>query len=314
MNPVANQDTAIAIVAYNRPDYLQQMMNSLDANDIPDSWRIYAYLDGGPDATQGANEQIIRDSRLGDRTTIVKRASNYGTGRHIIGARRELFDDHHFERVMVLEEDCVLGPNYVPMCTRLMDWSERTYGNVGAVTGWAMCHAPLELKLRRARMVHVTNTHWITYMMTQRCWQAIRDLLFTYEQRFLMPYNAYRDRPHVAIRNWLRSMVVGSHPKPSCPNPVPAGMPCAFDAVEYFGREVFPTGQDACTAVAMYLNGLVKLGTFINRATYIGVKGEHGTQALFDAAGFGKVVLDEMPGDVTNTEFELWTGERDHED
>jgi GT2 family glycosyltransferase len=88
MNPVTSQDTAIAIVAYNRPDYFQQMINALDANDIPDSWRIHAYLDGGPNASQDENERIIRNARLGDRITIIKRASNYGTGRNIIGARR----------------------------------------------------------------------------------------------------------------------------------------------------------------------------------------------------------------------------------
>ena len=40
-------------------------------------------------------------------TSIVQREENYGVGRNLIGARRDLFDVHGYERVILIEDDLI---------------------------------------------------------------------------------------------------------------------------------------------------------------------------------------------------------------
>jgi hypothetical protein len=310
---VAAADVAIAIVGYNRPAYFTQMLDGLAANPLPTTWRVFAFLDGGPQSTQADLTAIIKASPLAARIQIEPMPFNMGTGRNLIAARRMLFEDYGFERVMVLEEDCVIGPDYLAVCNNLMNWSQQTYDNVGAVSGWNMCFMDFEHKSLHAKHVGVSNSHWITYMMTRACWYRIRDMLHEYEARFLQPYASYKARPHVEIRKWIRNLVLKADGYRGG-NSVPMGMPGGFDAVKYFDRDVFASGQDACTAAAIYCAGMVKLSTLVNRALYIGIDGEHGNRSNFDAAGFGRMTLDPIPGDATNTNFEVWTGSVTHAD
>ena len=69
---------------------------------------IYHYIDGGPCSKQDEIKNIIDKSGV-PYTSIVQREENYGVGRNLIGARRDLFDVHGYERVILIEDDLIPG-------------------------------------------------------------------------------------------------------------------------------------------------------------------------------------------------------------
>ena len=127
--------TAIFTASFNRPDLMQELLSGLAKNiDHLEGIDVHHYVDGGPKAKQSEIEAIIKESGV-PYTSIVLREENYGVGRNLIGARRELFDVHGYERVILIEDDLIPGPNFIKTTLSLADWA-RKYADIGMVQVW----------------------------------------------------------------------------------------------------------------------------------------------------------------------------------
>ena len=69
---------------------------------------MFVYIDGGPSARQEEIKELMANSKFPD-AEIVCRVNNWGIGRHLIDARRRLFDELGYDRILLLEDDLVLG-------------------------------------------------------------------------------------------------------------------------------------------------------------------------------------------------------------
>ena len=273
--------TAIFTASFNRPDLMQELLGGL-ANNIDDleGIDVHHYVDGGPKAKQNEIEAIIKESGV-PYTSIVLREENYGVGRNLIGARRDLFDVHGYERVILIEDDLIPGPNFIKTTLSLADWA-REYADIGMVQVWNLPQQPVSED--DLDVVVPTHEHFYTYCIDVEVWNEIKETLYEYERRYLegvsyakKDWRAIRKRFMKPRYSKLRTIRQGktllnanhSHPPPFGPRL----------------KRTVPTGQDAITALALWEKGFVRLATLAPRAVMKGVDGVHSTAKVFEQLG-----------------------------
>ena len=273
--------TAIFTASFNRPDLMQELLVGL-ANNIDDleGIDVHHYVDGGPKAKQSEIEAIIKESGV-PYTSIVLREENYGVGRNLIGARRDLFDHHGYERVILIEDDLIPGPNFIKTTLSLADWA-REYADIGMVQVWNLPQQSVSED--DLDVVVPTHEHFYTYCINVEVWNEIKDTLYEYERQYLdgisytkKDWRAIRKRFMKPRYSKLRTIRQGktlldaehSHPPPFGPR---------------LKRNV-PTGQDAITALALWQKGFIRLATLAPRAVMKGVDGVHSTAKVFEQLG-----------------------------
>ena len=104
--------TAILLLGFNRVDYFSQTLGSLQANEAAHQCDLHIYLDGGEKAEQDEIVALVKASTF-DNVNYVLRDSNWGIGKHLIDARRTLFDELNYDRIILLEDDMILAPSYI---------------------------------------------------------------------------------------------------------------------------------------------------------------------------------------------------------
>ncbi len=273
--------TAIFTASFNRPDLMEELLNGLTKNiDDLHGIDIYHYIDGGPRSKQDEIKSIIDKSGV-PYTAIVLREENYGVGRNLIGARRDMFDVHGYKRVILIEDDLIPGPNFVKTTLSVADWA-RDYDDIGMVQVWNLPDRPVsETDLD---IVVPSHEHFYTYCIDVEVWDEIKDTLYEYERLYLDGVS-YVDKDWRAIRKHFMK------PRYSKVRKLRQGK--TFLAAEYphpppFGsrlKRTVPTGQDAITALALWEKGFIRLATLAPRAIMKGVDGVHSTAKIFDQLG-----------------------------
>jgi len=292
--------TAVALVAFNRPDYFRMLVASIVSNPESQTLPFYAFLDGGSGSTQDENEKILRESGIKDLRVIRNRVG-LGCGRNIINARRTILDLEAFDRMILLEDDVVVAPNFFALSENLQDWAEANYDNVAATSVWNLCKLSSEAKKPLLDKVTASNVHWTAYVMPRNAWEGIKAILYEYERNFLDGRH-YSKRPHEHIRTFMRGLVQNAV-APRGPRPFTAGTWCGLGAEMLQRGSKWPSGQDACTALACFNKGLCKVHTVVNRVQYTGRHGIHGTDQNWKAWGYDDVKLDVFPDDTDRKEF-----------
>lgn len=273
--------TAIFTASFNRPDLMEELLGGLTKNlDDLEGIDIYHYIDGGPKAKQNEIEAVINKSNI-PYTSIVLREENYGVGRNLIGARRDLFDVHGYERVILIEDDLIPGPNFIKTTLSLANWA-RDYVDVGMIQVWNLPQQPVtETDLD---VVVPTHEHFYTYCIDVEVWQEIKHTLYEYERLYLegvdytkKDWRGIRKRfmkPRYSKNRPLRqgtALLSSEHP-----HPPPFGPRL---------KRAVPTGQDAITALALWEKGFIRLATLAPRAVMKGVDGVHSTAKVFEKLG-----------------------------
>lgn len=273
--------TAIFTASFNRPDLMQELLIGLAKNiDHLEGIDVHHYVDGGSKAKQSEIEAIIKESGV-PYSSIVLREENYGVGRNLIGARRDLFDVHGYERVILIEDDLIPGPNFIKTTLSLADWA-RAYADIGMVQVWNLPQQ--SVSENDLDVVVPTHEHFYTYCIDVEVWNEIKETLYEYEHRFLegvsyakKDWRAIRKRFMKPRYSKLRVIRQGktllgaehSHPPPFGPRL----------------KRTVPTGQDAITALALWEKGFVRLATLAPRAVMKGVDGVHSTAKVFEQLG-----------------------------
>jgi hypothetical protein len=86
-----DSDTAIAIIAHNRPTYLKQVVQSIAGNT--EQFPIYVFIDHCEDHGVILEQTNYIKKKLPSECKIIHRPLTLGCGRNIIDARRQLFDN-----------------------------------------------------------------------------------------------------------------------------------------------------------------------------------------------------------------------------
>ena len=193
--------TALLVIGYNRPEATARLLEALSADeDGLDRVEIHHYLDGGPGADQDGVVGVIEASEV-PYSGLVCRPENYGIGRHLIGARRDLFEVKGYDRVLLIEDDVLPGPRFISTTLALADWAER-YDDVGTVQVWNHTTLSEPDLIDSMDVVVPTNGHFFTYCMGKRVWNRIQSILTYYEEVYLRDV-AYAKKDWRGIRKHL---------------------------------------------------------------------------------------------------------------
>jgi len=295
--------TALLLLGFNRLHHFATTMASLESNPEAHEHDLHVFLDGGPQACQEELLELVNESSFAN-VAVVRRASHWGIGRHLIDARRRLFDELGYDRLVLFEDDMVLQPDYVRTVLDLSDWS-RKYCDVGTVMAFNLNVAPRAEQQACLNHVTVTNRHFWGYCITKQVWDEIKQVLYTYEDEFLRDI-AYSDRPEIRIRfsfiaPWMKRGRVTRDGRRLVPDE---------QLARPFGRFQWnaPTSQDGITALALWVRGFSRLTTTVSHARYVGEKGLHFTPRTYKRFGFDKQQDFDFSGETRPGDFELVHG------
>ena len=129
---------------------------------------LHHYLDGGEDSKQSELVNVIKDSGVPYKK-IVHRTENFGVGRQLIGARREIFDEQNYDRMILVEDDIEAGPTFMTALLRLSDWAQQ-FDDVGTVQVWNVHQGTKQQLEGDLNKVILTNRHFVTYCLSKKTW------------------------------------------------------------------------------------------------------------------------------------------------
>lgn len=262
----AHGPVGIAVFAYQRPHLLERVLASLvpQAGDTP----IHLFLDGVVHPTTGVLEGSVA---LWHQNLAIYKAhapdgvvhaspTNLGVG--VMQHRALQYMAAHYDYVIMLEDDLILGPNYIASL-----WNMRTLcdGAVGSVqAGYRKEHGePHLLQLTRAAVEHVHYWGWMTSAKAYARMQPWYDSAV----RTLFEGQYYRRRDFKAIQQWFAKHNIANN-----------------------GHYSQDWVRDACFQLA----GMpFKLYTPCRRGVPVGRVGLHSSSAMFDA-----MKLDDSTADV----------------
>jgi len=296
--------TAILVIGFKRLHYFEQTLESLEKCPESQTLDFHFYLDGGRKANQSELVEMINKSSIKSKH-IVSRESNYGIGRHLIGARRDLFDGLGYDRLILFEDDMIVSPTYITTVLKMSDWAHQ-YDNVGTVMAYNLNNTDQEIQRNDIDKVIATNRHFWGYCITRKVWDDIKHVLYSYEDQYLTGV-PYQKRNHKRIRrrfmhHWM-NQERREYNGETLDIPEEAITP-PFAADKQTKHT--PTSQDAMTALGLWNGGYARLTTVVPRARYIGIQGFSFSPKVYRKQGFDtQVNFDFIEEDMAIDEFTL---------
>ena len=259
----------IAIMSFNRPGYLAKTLASLKAQ-TPESLHgreIHLFQDGAVNlyskiryaAQADINRSMAIFREHFPQGQVHFWEHNVGICENFCRAESHLFQERGFEFAYFFEDDMVLSPVYLEMMELLQRFAERSprvayfsaHGDYGA--------QPEEIAQRRRELINL-DQHW-GFGLRRRAWARVHEFLAPYYK--IIEGTDYSRRDHVAV----------------------------FQLFSESGAVPRGSSQDAAKAWACDQLGLWRCSTVAPFGRYIGSKGAHMTQEAYDAAGFGRTIV-----------------------
>ncbi len=269
-------DTAVVIIGFNRPHYFKEVIAALAANPESKKLPFFFILDGGPKARQQEYIALINAAKI-KRSYIIKRKVNFGLHRNIISALRFIFDKCKFNRIIHFEDDVKVTPEYLGLVLNLDNWAHGRYGNIGAVQAFRPSHMTLEEKKGKLALIGETAGLLLGYCLRRSVWDDIKDIVYEYEQKFLVGCNCNKDGQ--AIKDWMQERLdQGRRLKE-----IPLGLQRWDIPLDIYYSKIpeMGTGQCGVMTMSFFLKGYSRLTTLVNRAITIGQKGTYYTPELY---------------------------------
>lgn len=259
----------IAIMSFNRPDYLRQTLASLVAQrqDLRQR-RVVLFQDGAINPLsqrRRANDADIAAS-LGVFQELVPwgeiRLSphNLGVALNFRRAEEELFADPLNEIVYFFEDDMVVHPDYLDLLDCVAGVTGDLPRPVGYFAAYGALRKPPEQQEHECRQFRRLEHHW-GFGLRRSHWLRMQTLMARYYA--LTDATDYADRPNAAI------------------------------VAELKRHGVLPvvSSQDDVKKAVSYALGAVSLNTTLAAGRYIGEHGLHMTPELFLRMGWHTVSM-----------------------
>jgi hypothetical protein len=256
---------AICFLAFARPQYFREVVESVRRQCDPANVHPYCFLDGA--VNRFSQRRCARPGDIRECARIFQRGfpegelhaspHNVGIALNYDRAERYLYGEKRYEYVLFLEDDFVLQPHYVRTIRAMIG----TFGEnprVGMFNAFGD-HTVSCAAQRRNRHSIIPMGHLWAFCMPRGRWIE--------RQRHLAEYLDhvrgidYMMRSHTWIRNTL---------------------------YRRWGARAIASSQDGAKTIAMLKAGQVKISTYTNNGHYIGRRGMHWTPDLFAKRGYEK--------------------------
>jgi len=239
-------------MSFDRPDYLSQVIESLEKNDIAKEIDWYFFQDGfqldGKAYADQKNIEACVQLALASKLPIQEidiAQENCGVARQKQKAH-QLFDN--YDVVIFFEDDMIVSPYYISLLLRMHEQFPKNIVFAPDVKG------KLQYEINEENLMKVipSYAHFWGYLMPKTIAKTVMDGL---EEYIGIIGKDYRKRPHDIIR-------------------------------EKYGNTA--TSHDAILDYHLKLNKIQKLSLLIPRGRYIGEEGLHYTTEHFKQHDFDK--------------------------
>jgi hypothetical protein len=268
---------ALALIAYDRADYLSKVLASLYQQSIASSslfdiYDIFLFQDGLKESHKKNPEFIAEHARVTEligQAKFVKQtylqAENLGVARHFDFVERTLFADQSYDFVVFCEDDMILGPAYMNTLDQMANLFAKD-SRVGMVSAHSQNYVISKERQFARQNEYLAMGHNWGFGLYRRAWTDIYPLITHYLE--LIANLPYGQRNHRVIQYWQEQ--------------------CGFRAGA--------TSQDYIKACALAALGYLRVSSYPNYGFYIGAKGEHYYPEAYAQQKYDEtVMLDESP-------------------
>lgn len=257
----------IAIISFNRPHYLAQVLDSLLAQTALGHRQVLLFQDNSVSPHSGlryaADEQIAECIQLFRERFPVGRVflapHNLGVARNILRAEEHAFDELGSKIAYFLEDDMVLSPHYLTMMDQISAYVRRT-DHVGYFSAHGSLAMPLEQQRRQSSRMRRLSYNW-AFGLARHHWIALREWLEPYYR--LCENRDYSARPHAAILRHYQALDI----------------------------PLIGTSQDVVKKLGTYSLGRVAINTTACFGKNIGMVGLHFDPEKFQRRGFARTEM-----------------------
>lgn len=254
----------VFLMAFNRPQYVKQVISSLEDQIDIGNREFHAFVDGpvsnisgkryGDDDDIDAVINVISSSKL--PFSIHRSNVNLGTFLSFLKAEEFGFQSRKFDCIYFFEDDMELSSHYLKTMDVLRALFEKD-GDVGyfAAYGQHTTHAS-ERHKHRHKLLPLEH-HW-GFGLFRSHWLAMRPVIEEYSR--IIGGVDYRDRDHVAVRTYF----------------------------ERLGVFIHATSQDEVKAAATMMLRKLRLNTLTCHGRYIGEIGSNFSKEIYAKMGFDK--------------------------
>jgi hypothetical protein len=265
----------IAIMSFNRPAYLRQVLRSLaDQHEAAIGERdLFLFQDGAVNAYSGRvcaeqgdiDASVAAFREIFPRGHLVQAEHNLGVAENFLRAERLFFTEIKADCGYFFEDDMVLAPRYLRIMDHLRE-ATADRQDIGYFACYGSLMASAEDQLKRLSEILPIGHFW-GFGLHRRHWEEMQPYMQDYYD--LVCGRDYKARPHQTILGHFRA------------------------------RGIMPgvSSQDDTKKAVTLAMGRVGVNTFVVNARYIGEVGLHQNKARFEAAGYNRTVwIDgEMP-------------------
>ena len=249
----------IAVMSYNRPDYLRKVLHSLAAqkNAAMEGRPIHLFQDRDQQGAAGECVKIFR-SVFPDGTVHLAH-QNFGIARNFLRAETFFFRELKANCVYFFEDDLVILPHYIETMDRLRV-ACRTNERIGTFACYGEARASADKQKARAREI-VPIAHMWGFGIFREHWELIQPELQPFYDIVL--HCRYTDRPGQSIHR----------------------------AMWDHGVCIDASSQDEVKKMAGVKLGKFGINTFIANGINIGKLGVHTRPISFARNGFNNQTL-----------------------
>lgn len=200
----------IIVLGFDRPNYLRPVLESLSKQPNLSAHKIVLFLDGSYDTFN--NRQVTDPDKISacrsvfedifPDGTIVDCDRNLGIAGNFLRAERYAFEELDAPYAYFLEDDMVLGNNYLDIISDLASWAAFD-PSVATFAAYGLHNDSLEMQQANAGKLTRMIWNW-AFGLSRLHWKARHELMAPYYDMVLS--GPYRNRPRAAVVQWCRTL------------------------------------------------------------------------------------------------------------
>ena len=207
MNSTTRKPLTIALLSFDRPEYLHQVLQSL-ASQLQSDDQVFLFQDGGwsPKRASWKAKQETADlcSRLFrayfPHSSVFSSSDNLGIAGNYRRAEDYLFSALHSDAAVFLEDDLVLGSTYLDVIGQLLSFAEAD-DRIGYVSAYGDLWATIDEQRTARGVLKPMHENWGA-AMTRTSWLKQKPIRDAYSK--LIENVDYGNRDSAAIVARLR--------------------------------------------------------------------------------------------------------------
>nr|WP_319400782.1 glycosyltransferase [uncultured Carboxylicivirga sp.] len=127
----------VIVFCFNRPDHIEQTLDTLKKCRLADQTKLYIFSDGPRNAKEAIKikevREVIHAVEGFQSVEVIEREENWGLAKSIISGVTQVIKEH--KRVIVLEDDLICSESFIENKNKMLDYFE-PHKNIFSTSGF----------------------------------------------------------------------------------------------------------------------------------------------------------------------------------